>query len=76
MNLSFAQTYNFFHQGLYPESNGIVDNSMFDVELNEKFYLGAPATMMPEWWLGEPVSVMSLQHRRSVIFLGYRCSSV
>ena len=42
-------------QGLYPESHGIVDNSMYDSTLKESFYLGSPSSMMPEWWGGEPV---------------------
>ena len=43
-------------QGLYPENHGIVENSMYDHDKDEEFYLGSPNTFHPFWWQGEPVS--------------------
>lgn len=46
-------------QGLYPESHGIVDNSMYDEKINETFMLyggNAEVRSNPAWWGGEPVS--------------------
>nr|XP_002120081.1 venom phosphodiesterase 2-like isoform X2 [Ciona intestinalis] len=43
--------------GLYPESHGIIDNSMYDHEHNTEFYLGSPNTMLQFWWGGEPIWV-------------------
>ncbi len=42
-------------QGLYPESHGIVENNMYDIEIDKGFYLGAAETRNPAWWSGEPV---------------------
>lgn len=41
--------------GLYPESHGIIDNSMYDLKLKQSFYLGSPNAMNPKWWFGEPI---------------------
>ncbi|NWW92852.1 ENPP3 phosphodiesterase, partial [Rhynochetos jubatus] len=41
--------------GLYPESHGIIDNSMYDVELNEHFSLSGTEKFNPSWWKGQPV---------------------
>lgn len=41
--------------GLYPETHGIIDNSMYDVKLNQSFYLGSPNALNPAWWFGEPI---------------------
>ena len=53
----FILLYNWFIicQGMYPESHGIVDNNMYDMDLGEAFWLGSPTSMNPEWWIGEPV---------------------
>uniref|UniRef100_H2ZDI4 Uncharacterized protein n=1 Tax=Ciona savignyi TaxID=51511 RepID=H2ZDI4_CIOSA len=42
--------------GLYPESHGIVDNTMYDTELQEVFKRGSTA-YQPHWWGGEPIWV-------------------
>ncbi|NWU84019.1 ENPP3 phosphodiesterase, partial [Onychorhynchus coronatus] len=41
--------------GLYPESHGIIDNSMYDVELNEHFSLSGMEKFNPSWWKGQPM---------------------
>lgn len=44
--------------GLYPESHGIVDNSMYDEKINETFMLyggNAEVRSNPAWWGGEPL---------------------
>uniref|UniRef100_A0A663DRG7 Ectonucleotide pyrophosphatase/phosphodiesterase 3 n=1 Tax=Aquila chrysaetos chrysaetos TaxID=223781 RepID=A0A663DRG7_AQUCH len=41
--------------GLYPESHGIIDNSMYDVDLNEHFSLSGTEKFKPSWWKGQPV---------------------
>lgn len=41
--------------GLYPESHGIIDNNMYDLDIKEKFFLGSPNTKIPAWWGGEPL---------------------
>ncbi|NWQ74316.1 ENPP3 phosphodiesterase, partial [Columbina picui] len=41
--------------GLYPESHGIIDNSMYDVNLNKHFSLSGTETSNPSWWKGEPI---------------------
>ncbi|XP_062952753.1 ectonucleotide pyrophosphatase/phosphodiesterase family member 3 isoform X1 [Cynocephalus volans] len=41
--------------GLYPESHGIVDNNMYDVNLNKNFSLSSAEKSNPAWWLGQPV---------------------
>ncbi|CAK8697230.1 unnamed protein product [Clavelina lepadiformis] len=43
--------------GLYPENHGIVENSMYDHDKDEEFYLGSPNTFHPFWWQGEPIWV-------------------
>jgi len=42
-------------QGLYPESHGIIDNNMYDVDMKSRFQLGKPAASDPRWWKGDPV---------------------
>uniref|UniRef100_A0A8C4NBV0 Ectonucleotide pyrophosphatase/phosphodiesterase 3 n=1 Tax=Eptatretus burgeri TaxID=7764 RepID=A0A8C4NBV0_EPTBU len=41
--------------GLYPESHGIVDNSMYDVEFDAHFSLSSPEKNNPRWWGGQPI---------------------
>ncbi|NWH58392.1 ENPP3 phosphodiesterase, partial [Geococcyx californianus] len=41
--------------GLYPESHGIIDNSMYDVDLNKHFSLSGMEKFEPSWWNGQPV---------------------
>ncbi|XP_075354871.1 ectonucleotide pyrophosphatase/phosphodiesterase family member 3 [Mycteria americana] len=41
--------------GLYPESHGIIDNSMYDVDLNKHFSLSGTEKFKPAWWMGQPV---------------------
>ncbi|NXY40951.1 ENPP3 phosphodiesterase, partial [Ceuthmochares aereus] len=41
--------------GLYPESHGIIDNSMYDVDLNKHFSLSGTEKFEPSWWNGQPI---------------------
>ncbi|KAI5193960.1 ectonucleotide pyrophosphatase/phosphodiesterase family member 3 [Manis pentadactyla] len=41
--------------GLYPESHGIIDNNMYDVNLNKNFSLSSKEKNDPAWWLGQPI---------------------
>ncbi|NXJ78984.1 ENPP3 phosphodiesterase, partial [Trogon melanurus] len=41
--------------GLYPESHGIIDNSMYDVDLNAHFSISGTEKFKPAWWKGQPV---------------------
>ncbi|XP_029023583.1 ectonucleotide pyrophosphatase/phosphodiesterase family member 3 isoform X2 [Betta splendens] len=41
--------------GLYPESNGLIDNTMFDPVLNATFSLSSPEKENPAWYLGQPI---------------------
>ncbi|XP_058527125.1 ectonucleotide pyrophosphatase/phosphodiesterase family member 3 isoform X2 [Ochotona princeps] len=41
--------------GLYPESHGIIDNNMYDVNLNKNFSLSSTEKNEPTWWHGQPV---------------------
>lgn len=41
--------------GLRPEYHGIINNRLFDPELNEKFSLGTPSVEDGKWWGGEPI---------------------
>ena len=44
-------------QGLYPESHGIIDNSMYDPTVSkEMFSLKSDVMHDPKWWQGEPAS--------------------
>lgn len=43
-------------QGLYPESNGLIDNTMYDPVFNATFSLSSPEKDNPAWYLGQPVS--------------------
>ncbi|XP_068087674.1 ectonucleotide pyrophosphatase/phosphodiesterase family member 3 [Hyperolius riggenbachi] len=41
--------------GLYPESNGIIDNNMYDINLNMMFSLSGNEKFNSSWWLGQPI---------------------
>uniref|UniRef100_A0A8C9DIY5 Ectonucleotide pyrophosphatase/phosphodiesterase family member 3 n=1 Tax=Prolemur simus TaxID=1328070 RepID=A0A8C9DIY5_PROSS len=41
--------------GLYPESHGIIDNNMYDVNLNKNFSLSSKEKNNPAWWFGQPM---------------------
>uniref|UniRef100_A0A8C3VMQ8 Ectonucleotide pyrophosphatase/phosphodiesterase family member 3 n=1 Tax=Catagonus wagneri TaxID=51154 RepID=A0A8C3VMQ8_9CETA len=41
--------------GLYPESHGIIDNNMYDVNLNMHFSLSSEKKEDPAWWHGQPI---------------------
>ncbi|XP_071118759.1 uncharacterized protein [Haliotis cracherodii] len=41
--------------GLYPESHGIVDNTMYDFDMGKKFAMGGEHSFDPGWWGGEPL---------------------
>lgn len=44
-------------QGLYPESNGLIDNIMYDPVFDATFSLSSPEKDNPDWYLGQPVSL-------------------
>ncbi|XP_069582112.1 ectonucleotide pyrophosphatase/phosphodiesterase family member 3 isoform X1 [Ranitomeya imitator] len=41
--------------GLYPESNGIIDNNMYDRYMNKNFSLSGNEKFNETWWQGQPV---------------------
>uniref|UniRef100_A0A8B9QBB6 Ectonucleotide pyrophosphatase/phosphodiesterase 3 n=1 Tax=Apteryx owenii TaxID=8824 RepID=A0A8B9QBB6_APTOW len=41
--------------GLYPESHGIIDNNMYDVNFNKSFSLSGKEKFQPYWWKGQPI---------------------
>uniref|UniRef100_A0A8C5GZ12 Venom phosphodiesterase 1-like n=1 Tax=Gouania willdenowi TaxID=441366 RepID=A0A8C5GZ12_GOUWI len=41
--------------GLYPESNGLIDNIMYDPEFDAIFSLSSPEKDNPAWYLGQPI---------------------
>lgn len=43
-------------QGLYPESHGIVGNTMHDPVFNATFSLRTREKLNHRWWGGQPVS--------------------
>uniref|UniRef100_A0A4W4GY00 Ectonucleotide pyrophosphatase/phosphodiesterase 1 n=1 Tax=Electrophorus electricus TaxID=8005 RepID=A0A4W4GY00_ELEEL len=48
--------------GLYPESHGIVDNTMYDVRLNVTFSLKGKEKFNPLWYQGEPVWITAMNN--------------
>lgn len=46
-------------QGLYPESHGIVGNSMYDPSFDAVFTLRGKEKLNHRWWGGQPVSPYS-----------------
>ncbi|NXD83446.1 ENPP3 phosphodiesterase, partial [Halcyon senegalensis] len=48
--------------GLYPESHGIIDNNMYDVDLNKHFSLSGTEKFSPSWWKGQPVWLTAMYH--------------
>lgn len=47
-------------QGLYPESHGIVGNTMHDPVFNATFSLRTREKLNHRWWGGQPVSLLVL----------------
>ncbi|XP_061680326.1 ectonucleotide pyrophosphatase/phosphodiesterase family member 3 isoform X3 [Syngnathoides biaculeatus] len=41
--------------GLYPESNGLIDNVMYDPVMDAIFTLSGPEKENPDWYLGQPI---------------------
>uniref|UniRef100_A0A3B3VG78 Venom phosphodiesterase 2-like n=1 Tax=Poecilia latipinna TaxID=48699 RepID=A0A3B3VG78_9TELE len=41
--------------GLYPESNGLIDNNMYDPVFDASFSLGNDEKNNPAWYLGQPI---------------------
>ncbi|XP_053566653.1 ectonucleotide pyrophosphatase/phosphodiesterase family member 3 [Bombina bombina] len=41
--------------GLFPESNGIIDNNMYDVTMNKVFSLSGNEKFNKTWWQGQPI---------------------
>lgn len=50
-----------FFQGLYPESHGIVGNSMYDPVFDATFTLRSREKLNHRWWGGQPVSLLLRQ---------------
>lgn len=44
-------------QGLYPESHGLIDNVMYDPEMDATFSLSSAEKDNPAWYFGQPVSL-------------------
>lgn len=44
-------------QGLYPESNGMIDNVMYDPDMDAHFSLSSEEKDNPAWYHGQPVSL-------------------
>lgn len=55
-----TDSYFFSSQGLYPESNGLIDNTMYDPAFNATFSLSSPEKENPDWYLGQPVSLTGI----------------
>ncbi|KAJ7988030.1 hypothetical protein DPEC_G00319400 [Dallia pectoralis] len=49
--------------GLYPESHGIVDNNMYDVNRNAYFSLKDPEKLNAAWYHGEPVWLTAMYNK-------------
>ncbi|XP_061842662.2 ectonucleotide pyrophosphatase/phosphodiesterase family member 1 [Nerophis lumbriciformis] len=49
--------------GLYPESHGIVDNKMYDVNRNAFFSLKTEEKFNSKWYQGEPVWNTAMRHK-------------
>ncbi|XP_072304430.1 venom phosphodiesterase CdcPDE [Eucyclogobius newberryi] len=55
--------------GLYPESNGLIDNTMYDPDRDASFSLSSPEKDNPVWYLGQPIwHTASYQGLRSGTF--------
>ncbi|KAK6489736.1 ectonucleotide pyrophosphatase/phosphodiesterase family member 3-like [Huso huso] len=48
--------------GLYPESHGIVDNNMYDVNRNATFRLNMKEKFNPSWYQGQPIWLTAKYH--------------
>lgn len=46
----------YYLQGLYPESHGLVDNKMYEPKRNAYFTLRNEEKFNPQWYQGQPVS--------------------
>ncbi|MGH0156921.1 UNVERIFIED_CONTAM: hypothetical protein FKN15_032671 [Acipenser sinensis] len=55
--------------GLYPESHGIVDNNMYDVNRNATFRLNMKEKFNPSWYQGQPVIQALLRVDKMVAML-------
>uniref|UniRef100_A0A8C9U5H6 Ectonucleotide pyrophosphatase/phosphodiesterase 2 n=1 Tax=Scleropages formosus TaxID=113540 RepID=A0A8C9U5H6_SCLFO len=53
--------------GLYPESHGIVGNSMHDPEFDANFHLRGREKLNHRWWGGQPVSCLVIPLERRVL---------
>lgn len=51
-----------FLQGLYPESHGIVGNTMHDPVFDATFSLRGREKLKHRWWGGQPVSTNTFIH--------------
>ncbi|KAL9003761.1 MAG: hypothetical protein Q9188_003385 [Gyalolechia gomerana] len=72
-NLSVSHLFRPLHlaTGLYPESHGIVSNTFWDPDLEERFiYANDSISMVPKWWGGEPLWVTTeKQHVRTAVHM-------
>ncbi|KAM8946052.1 ectonucleotide pyrophosphatase/phosphodiesterase family member 3 [Pelodytes ibericus] len=50
--------------GLYPESNGIIDNNMYDVEKDRSFSLSGSDKFNAYWWHGQPIWLTAMYQER------------
>uniref|UniRef100_A0A4W6BRB1 SMB domain-containing protein n=1 Tax=Lates calcarifer TaxID=8187 RepID=A0A4W6BRB1_LATCA len=54
--------------GLYPESNGLIDNTMYDPVFDATFSLSSPEKENPDWYLGQPVSLVRFIVKMTFLF--------
>uniref|UniRef100_A0A8C7YXU2 Ectonucleotide pyrophosphatase/phosphodiesterase 2 n=1 Tax=Oryzias sinensis TaxID=183150 RepID=A0A8C7YXU2_9TELE len=54
-------------QGLYPESHGIVGNTMHDPVFNATFSLRTREKLNHRWWGGQPVSVLQIPEKTEFV---------
>ncbi|KAL4236876.1 ectonucleotide pyrophosphatase phosphodiesterase [Mactra antiquata] len=59
--LTFPNHYSII-TGLYPESHGIVGNSMYDAQHNNTFSIRGDGKFESYWWGGEPIWSTAMKH--------------
>uniref|UniRef100_A0A8C5MIK6 Ectonucleotide pyrophosphatase/phosphodiesterase 3 n=1 Tax=Leptobrachium leishanense TaxID=445787 RepID=A0A8C5MIK6_9ANUR len=50
--------------GLFPESNGIIDNNMYDINMNKIFTLSSNEKFNESWWEGQPIWLTAMYQGR------------
>ncbi|KAK2186559.1 hypothetical protein NP493_196g03063 [Ridgeia piscesae] len=53
--------------GLYPESHGIIDGEMVDLELNETFSAYRSTLLSHAWWQGQPIWNTAVKHNKTTV---------